>query len=64
MRRLNDLHMTPEQIVDELRRKIMDETGMPASAFPGYVNVTMRASVIGILAYLKRRAKAWRSATA
>jgi len=52
--RLNDMHLTPEQIVDELRRKITEETGIPSAGFPGYVLVVMRASVLGILGYLSR----------
>jgi len=54
VRKLNDMHMSPEQIVEELRRKIISETGIPASGFPGYVMVMMRASVLGILHYLRR----------
>ena len=54
VRKLNDMHLSPEQIVEELRRKVMSETGIPPSGFPGYVMVPMRASVLGILAYLKR----------
>jgi glyoxylase-like metal-dependent hydrolase (beta-lactamase superfamily II) len=54
--RLNDLHLTPEQIVEELRRMITAETGIRASDIPGYANVTIRTSVLGILAYLKRAA--------
>ena len=53
VRKLNDMRLTPEQIVDELRRKIVDETGIPPG-FPGYVNVMMRVSVLGILGYLNR----------
>ena len=53
VKKLNDMHLTPEQIVDELKRKIVDETGIPPG-FPGYVNVMIRASVLGILAYLNR----------
>jgi len=52
--KLNDMRLTPEQIVDELRRKITSETGIPPGGFPGYVNVPMRASVLGILGYLNR----------
>jgi len=52
--KFNGMHLSPEQIVEELRRKIMSETGIPASGFPGYVTVPMRASVLGILGYLKR----------
>lgn len=51
--RLNDMHLTPEQIVVELRQKITEETGIPPE-FPGYVNVMIRASVLGILGYLTR----------
>ena len=51
--KLNDMHLTPEQIVDELRRKLTAETGIPPG-FPGYVNVVMRVSVLGILGYLNR----------
>ena len=54
VKRLNDMRMTPEQIVEELKRKIIAETGIPPAAFPGYVNVPIRASVLGILHYLKR----------
>jgi glyoxylase-like metal-dependent hydrolase (beta-lactamase superfamily II) len=54
VRRLNDRRMTPEQIVDETRRKITAETGFPLSDFPSYVNVVLRISVLGILGYLKR----------
>jgi hypothetical protein len=52
--RLNDLHMTPEQIVEELRRMITEETGIRASDIPGYASVPIRTSVLGILSYLKR----------
>lgn len=52
--RLNDMHLTPEQIVDELRRKITDETGIRAGDIPGYANIPIRTSVLGILGYLKR----------
>jgi glyoxylase-like metal-dependent hydrolase (beta-lactamase superfamily II) len=52
--KLNDMHLSPEQIVEELRRKIMDETGIPPGGFPGYVNVMIRASVLGILHYLDK----------
>lgn len=52
--RLNDLHLTPEQIVDELRRKITTETGIRAVDIPGYANIPIRTSVLGILGYLKR----------
>lgn len=52
--KLSDKRLTPEQIIDELRRQITEETGIPAGSFPGYVTVFMRASVLGILAYLKR----------
>jgi glyoxylase-like metal-dependent hydrolase (beta-lactamase superfamily II) len=60
--KLNGLHLTPEKIVEELRRKIIAETGIPPGGFPGYVNVMMRASVLGILGYLNR-ANAAASAT-
>jgi glyoxylase-like metal-dependent hydrolase (beta-lactamase superfamily II) len=52
--KLNDKHLTPEQIVDELRRKIVEETGIPPGGFPGYVNVMMRLSVLGIVGYLNK----------
>ena len=52
--RLNDMHMTPEQIVDELRRMITAETGIRSSDIPGYASVPIRTSVLGILSYLKR----------
>ena len=48
------MHLTPDQIVDEVRRKIVDETGIPPSSFPNYVLVMVRLSVLGILAYLNR----------
>jgi len=51
--KLNNMHLTPEQIVVELKQKITEETGIPPG-FPGYVNVMMRASVLGILGYLNR----------
>jgi len=56
--KLNDRHLSPEQIVEEIRRKITDETGIPLAAFPSYVNVMIRASVLGILAYLDRASSA------
>jgi glyoxylase-like metal-dependent hydrolase (beta-lactamase superfamily II) len=56
--KLNDRHLTPEQIVDELRRKITEETGIPSTAFPGFVVVMMRASVLGIISYLNRASAA------
>jgi glyoxylase-like metal-dependent hydrolase (beta-lactamase superfamily II) len=52
--KLNDMHLTPEQIAEELRRRIVDETGIPPGGFPGYVNVLIRLNVLGILGYLKR----------
>jgi glyoxylase-like metal-dependent hydrolase (beta-lactamase superfamily II) len=61
--RLNGAHLTPEQIVEELRRKITEETGIPSAAFPGYVLVMMRASVLGILAYLDRSSASTASKT-
>jgi len=51
--KLNNMYLTPEQIVVELKQKITEETGIPPG-FPGYVNVMMRASVLGILGYLNR----------
>jgi len=54
VRKLNDMHLTPEQIVEELRQKIIAETGMPPAGFPSYVNVLMRVSALGILGYLNR----------
>ncbi|HEV2390115.1 MAG TPA: MBL fold metallo-hydrolase [Nitrososphaerales archaeon] len=51
--RLHGMHLTPEQIVVELRKKITEETGIPPE-FPGYVNVMIRASVLGIVSYLTR----------
>jgi hypothetical protein len=48
--------MTPEQIVEELRRMITAETGIRASDIPGYASVPIRTSVLGILSYLKRAA--------
>jgi glyoxylase-like metal-dependent hydrolase (beta-lactamase superfamily II) len=58
VRKLNDAHLSTEQIVEELRRKINEETGIPLAAFPSYVNVMIRASVLGILAYLDRASSA------
>jgi glyoxylase-like metal-dependent hydrolase (beta-lactamase superfamily II) len=52
--RLNAMHMTPEQIVEQLRRMITAETGIRASDIPGYANVPIRTSVLGILTFLKR----------
>jgi glyoxylase-like metal-dependent hydrolase (beta-lactamase superfamily II) len=52
--KLNELNLTPEQIVNELRQKIVDEMGMRLGDFPGYVNILIRLSVLGILGYLKR----------
>lgn len=52
--KLNDKHLTPEQIVEELRRKIIEETGIPPQAFPSYVTIVLRVSVLGVLAYLRR----------
>lgn len=51
---LNQKKLTPEQIVDEVRKGIMAETGMRPSDFPSFVNIMIRLSVLGILAYLKR----------
>ncbi len=56
VRRLRDAHMSPEQIVDELRRKIVDETGMRQADFPSYVVVMIRLSALGILGYLDKAA--------
>ncbi|MDG6914528.1 MAG: MBL fold metallo-hydrolase [Nitrososphaerota archaeon] len=56
VRRLDYSHMSPEQVVEEVRRSIISETGIPIGSFPGYVNVMIRLSVLGILAYLKRGA--------
>jgi glyoxylase-like metal-dependent hydrolase (beta-lactamase superfamily II) len=54
VRKLSGTRMTPEQIVDETRRRITAETGFPLADFPSYVNVVLRLSVLGILGYLKR----------
>jgi glyoxylase-like metal-dependent hydrolase (beta-lactamase superfamily II) len=54
VRKLNDVGMAPEQIVEETRRKITAETGFPLADFPSYVNVVLRLSVLGILGWLKR----------
>jgi glyoxylase-like metal-dependent hydrolase (beta-lactamase superfamily II) len=54
VRKLGETRLSPEQIVDEIRRKIIDETGIRPGDFPGYVNVVIRISVLGILSYLKR----------
>jgi glyoxylase-like metal-dependent hydrolase (beta-lactamase superfamily II) len=54
VRRLDDMGMTPEQVVEETRRKITEETGFPLAEFPSYVNVVLRLSVLGILGWLKR----------
>ncbi len=51
--KLNDMHLTLEQIVDELKRKITEETGIPPG-FPSFVNVMIRASVMGIISYLNK----------
>ena len=65
VRKLGDMHLSPEQIVDEVRRNITVETGIRPGDFPGYVNVVIRISVLGILSYLKRASdeasppKAW-----
>lgn len=52
--KLNDAHMTPEQVVDELRKRITAEMGIRVADVPSYVNVMIRLSALGILAYLKR----------
>lgn len=57
VRKLNDMHLTLEQIVDELKRKITDETGIPPG-FPAFVNVMIRASAMGILSYLNKASAA------
>lgn len=56
VRRLRDMRMTPDQMVEEVRRKIVDETGMRIADFPSYVNVMIRLSVLGAVAYLEREA--------
>ena len=55
--KLNDMHLTLEQIVDELKRKITEETGIPPG-FPSFVNVMIRASVMGIISYLNKASAA------
>lgn len=57
VRKLNEMRLTPEQIVDETRRKITTETGIPLRDFPSFVNVVLRVSVLGILGYLNRSEK-------
>jgi glyoxylase-like metal-dependent hydrolase (beta-lactamase superfamily II) len=52
--RLDEMHMTQEGIVDEMRKKLVSETGIPMGSFPSYVNVPMRASVLGIITYQRR----------
>lgn len=52
--RLNGMRLSPEQIVDELRRRIVADTGIRPGDFPGYANVPIRTSVLGILHYLNR----------
>jgi glyoxylase-like metal-dependent hydrolase (beta-lactamase superfamily II) len=44
VRRLSSMSLTPEQIVDEMRSKIIAETGIPRG----------RLSILGILSYLRR----------
>lgn len=51
--RMNDTHHTPEQMVEQMRRKIAEDTGMKVGDFPGFVNVMIRLTVLGILGYLK-----------
>jgi len=54
IRALNDRHVPQEQVVAEVRRRISAETGMPIAMFPGFVNVMVRISILGILGYLNR----------
>lgn len=49
-------HMSTDQVVEEVRRNIISETGIPVGSFPTYVNVMMRLSVLGVVGYLKRGA--------
>lgn len=57
VRKLNDMNLPLERIVDELKRKITEETGIPAG-FPAFVNVMIRASAMGILSYLNKASAA------
>ncbi|HUK75932.1 MAG TPA: hypothetical protein VLU99_09085, partial [Nitrososphaerales archaeon] len=54
IRALNDRHVPQEQVVAAVRRRISAETGMPIAMFPGFVNVMVRISILGILGYLNR----------
>lgn len=56
VRRMDYNRMSTEQAVEEVRRAIISETGMPAGSFPTYVDVMIRLSVLGIVGYLKRGA--------
>ena len=58
--KLNRMHLTTGQIVDELRQRIVSETGMRLADFPSYINVLIRVSVLGILAHLKRQSEGGR----
>jgi glyoxylase-like metal-dependent hydrolase (beta-lactamase superfamily II) len=51
---LKNKNLNPDQIVDEVRKEIMEETGMRPVDFPSFVNVMIRLSVLGILAYLEK----------
>lgn len=52
--KLNASHLTTEQIVERMRRKIESETGMRSADFPSYVVVMIRLSVQGIISYIER----------
>jgi len=54
VRALNDKNLAPEQIVDEVRKGIMEETGMRPVDFPSFVNIMIRLSVLGMLAYVQK----------
>jgi glyoxylase-like metal-dependent hydrolase (beta-lactamase superfamily II) len=52
--KLRDQNLPPEHIVDRMRRRIEEETGMRLVDFPSFVNVMIRLSVLGMLDYLRR----------
>lgn len=54
VRKLYGMHLTPEQMVEQIRGKIVEETGMRLTHFPSFINVMIRLSILGMVTAVKR----------
>jgi glyoxylase-like metal-dependent hydrolase (beta-lactamase superfamily II) len=54
VKKLNDQHVSPGGIADELRRRVISDAGMRAEDLPDYADLLVRTSTMGILHFLQR----------